>query len=70
MAVREVWSHVGVLAALESLGIGDIRNINRVIIDLKVDSIPVVHVQYAGDDRVLDVIEEMANIPIEIKKME
>lgn len=52
-----------VIDALIAAGIAD-NLTQRVIIDIPLDGIPVVHVQKVGDTRLLDVVPAIAVAPI------
>lgn len=52
-----------VIEAMRALGIGDTENIDRVIIDLKIDHIPVIHVRHHGGGTLLDLVDALTDGP-------
>jgi hypothetical protein len=66
MALQESFSIAGMREALYTLGIGDSKHIRRVVIDLNVGNVPIVHVEHYGDARVLEVIRLMAGAQVSI----
>lgn len=51
------------IEALRGLDIGKTDTIQRVIIDIKVDSFPVIHVQHAGGGALLQLAEALSGGP-------
>lgn len=48
---------------MKELGIGDLENVDRVVIDLRMGHIPVIHVRHHGSGALLDVIEALGDGP-------
>ena len=52
-------------AALEEAGIVRKEDrVNRVVIDIKVNEVPVIHIQRYGDSRLLDVVPTLTGVEI------
>lgn len=56
------------LAALREMGI-DVESTRRIVIDIRPDSVPIVHVEQFISDKTIDVIRTLAGVEINIKEV-
>lgn len=67
---KESASGQAVLAFVRALGIGDPDDIRRVVIDIGVDCVPIVHVERFLSPRALEVARHLEGVKIEVKEVD